>query len=722
MSGPSLSPASDLAHDLHHDPNPRSPKRQRTTPEKTSTPPTMAPIVPVARSRTVTPEPVATATSAVPKNHSSSTIPVTGPAVPSSSKPSSVQDNQSIPQSSTETVQRTFPSSVSISHSTQSQPTITSSTQPLPNNTQPRSTTVSPAGPTGGPAQPPTMSTSSQQATTVSTSVNPQVQQPNPSSNQVTNSNVQIPPQQLQQHPRPISSGAQIPSASNAGPATHAAAQSRPNVAPAVPIPSAAPKPDPLVERRKSQLANLGQLDDLAGQILSLLVKMPVVDVMSLDSDMRLLASGQQPASPAPAEYQRLRTLFDPIRNLYLTGSPFLIAEHLNLTEPSQIASLRKANQAMYCCACFAGGIGQLALDQGFLDVFVPMNGYLLQSQVGIWVELKTQAFMTAMRSKAAGPSQVMHDLFPTGIENRILARRPHQRQLSPSELDFIKRFQARRALLQDHVDRNALPDLDKLYPYQVLAGEVRNHLLTTKVVSRRSGGASASQTASPAPQGQSTDQTASGPSNSSVIAGSATLPSTPSAPSRPNLPSATDIPVDVFEQMCARAFQQALIGTPLEGLEPAAPQHQTAPNPSPTSQLHSQPTASGPLQNNSPHPASAQNNVGSPATQLTRTANQQVNPRVTNPSVAASSAQPTATRPQQMNGVGNATNNSMTADDPMQGVTQTAPKQETFTAAIKQEPPGHDTEMGDRGPGVGVDSSDVQMAAALTEATTSTA
>lgn len=230
----------------------------------------------------------------------------------------------------------------------------------------------------------------------------------------------------------------------------------------------------------KRRLDNLSKLGDLADQILSLLSKMPVLDALALDADLRLLSSGQQPSSPAPAEYQRLRALFDPVRNLYVTGFPFLISDHLAMREAQQAAMIRKANQAMFCSAIYAGGIGQLALDQAFLDIFVPENGQLLKAQSNIWLELKTQGFMTAMRLKAAPPHQVMSDLFPAGIEGRILARHPVSRTLAASEQDFALRYEARRKILFDHISRNALPELDQKFTYVELAKEVANFLIKT--------------------------------------------------------------------------------------------------------------------------------------------------------------------------------------------------------------------------------------------------
>ncbi|ETN41821.1 uncharacterized protein HMPREF1541_03758 [Cyphellophora europaea CBS 101466] len=302
---------------------------------------------------------------------------------------------------------------------------------------------------------------------------------------------------------------------------------------------------------------------------------MPVLDALSLDADLRLLASGQQPSSPAPAEYQRLRTLFDPVRNIYVSGFPFLIADHLMLKDASQVAVIRKANQAMFCSAVFAGGIGQLALDQAFLDVFVPMNDQLQQTQSCIWLELKTQGFMTAMRLKAAPPNQVMSDLFPQGTEHRLLARHPANKSLTMSEQDFMSRFEARRKTLYDHVARNTLPDLDQKFRYEELAREVTNFLIKTYGTARSPAPPNGIATAPEAsqPQGYAQAQTQSStPANTSLP-----LPQLPaSIDSLPSFDSGD------FFQLAARAAEIALRGTVSPVIGTAKPVVQPSPIPAP--------------------------------------------------------------------------------------------------------------------------------------------
>jgi protein TBF1 len=279
---------------------------------------------------------------------------------------------------------------------------------------------------------------------------------------------------------------------------------------------------------------------------------MPVLDALALDADLRLLSSGQQPSSPAPAEYQRLRALFDPVRNIYVTGFPFLIADHLAMRDASQASIIRKANQAMFCSAIYAGGIGQLALDQAFLDIFVPENGQLLQVRSNIWLELKTQGFMTAMRLKAAPPNQVMSDLFPAGIESRIVARHPTSKTLTASEQDFAARYEARRKILFEHISRNALPELDQKFTYVELANQVANFLIMTYGV----GSKPVSQTTGIPANGQRQGQMGNN-STQAAAAPAVTMPELPT--SMDSLPSFDS---SDFIELAARAAAIAMRGT----------------------------------------------------------------------------------------------------------------------------------------------------------------
>jgi hypothetical protein len=107
--------------------------------------------------------------------------------------------------------------------------------------------------------------------------------------------------------------------------------------------------------------------------------------------------------------------------------------------------------------------IGFAELNDQFLDVFVPEGGRLLKVQGALYLELKTQAFIAAMHNKTTTRTQLLYNLFPDDMEQRLLARRPGTRQLAPSETDFVNRLTSRRDILLNDINNeealNALPD-----------------------------------------------------------------------------------------------------------------------------------------------------------------------------------------------------------------------------------------------------------------------
>jgi hypothetical protein len=102
-------------------------------------------------------------------------------------------------------------------------------------------------------------------------------------------------------------------------------------------------------------------------------------------------------------------------------------------------------------------------LNEHFLDVFVPEGGRLLKVQAALYLELKTQAFIAAMNTKSRTRTQLLYELFPDDMEQRLLARRPGTRQLAPSETDFVNRLTSRRDILLNDINNEealkALPD-----------------------------------------------------------------------------------------------------------------------------------------------------------------------------------------------------------------------------------------------------------------------
>ncbi|KAG5304858.1 telomeric DNA-binding factor trf1 [Histoplasma capsulatum G186AR] len=195
-------------------------------------------------------------------------------------------------------------------------------------------------------------------------------------------------------------------------------------------------------------------LDNLSSQILTLLAQSSYQDLTSIVSE---------PNSECGQAYSTMRSLFNHTKNVYSSKGSFLSPRELNLTEPSQMDIIRKANMASFVSSIFGSQeIGFSELDQHFLEIFVPEGSRLLKVQGALFLELKTQAYIAAMNSGKRSRTEILYELFPDDLEERLLSRRPGTKQLAPSETDFVKRVFSRRDILLNEVNNpeaaSALP------------------------------------------------------------------------------------------------------------------------------------------------------------------------------------------------------------------------------------------------------------------------
>ncbi|KIW33997.1 hypothetical protein, variant [Cladophialophora immunda] len=218
-----------------------------------------------------------------------------------------------------------------------------------------------------------------------------------------------------------------------------------------------------------SRLDNLPILDKQSSQLLSFLSRLTPAEAMGLSS---------APSAPTTKEYAALRASFDRTRRLLSPGWPFLSPHDLGLRDSNQIEIIRKANQAIFMSSIFTGEIGLRDMDRSFLAVFVPENGKLLKAQASMYLELKTQGFITAWRTGAAPPNIVMADLFGPDLDKALLARRPGTTGLAPTEQEFLIRLASRRDILQSHVKNNTLDQLPLKYRWEDFSREVSSYLI----------------------------------------------------------------------------------------------------------------------------------------------------------------------------------------------------------------------------------------------------
>ncbi|KAI9728572.1 MAG: TTAGGG repeat binding factor [Cirrosporium novae-zelandiae] len=210
------------------------------------------------------------------------------------------------------------------------------------------------------------------------------------------------------------------------------------------------------------KVQSLPILDNLSTQILNTLAKSTYQEICVIVT---------QPESGPGQAYATLKSLFDHTKKVYSIHENFLSATELRLTEQKHIDIIRKANLATFVSSVFGGqDVGFFYLDDHFLETFVPDGSRLLKSQGGLFLELKTQAYISAMTNKETNSNRedLLNTLFPKDIERRLLERRPGARSLAPSEADFVNRVRSRREHLLSEPDTDeAIQRLSEKYIWE---------------------------------------------------------------------------------------------------------------------------------------------------------------------------------------------------------------------------------------------------------------
>ncbi|CUM66497.1 uncharacterized protein PRCAT00004163001 [Priceomyces carsonii] len=261
----------------------------------------------------------------------------------------------------------------------------------------------------------------------------------------------------------------------------------------ALPLPIVAP--DYLPPRIQLLINTLPTLDNLATQLLRIVAVGPYQKIVELASN---------PDSPSGAAYRDLTSLFEFTKKLYSEEDPFLSVEHiapgmwkggektpsiLRNREQSIESTLRKVNLATFLAAALGTiEVGFFHLNESFLDVFCPINnldpdnalsnmnsnnmslqsgvntaigdrvGKLLKPQAELYLELKTQAYISAIEAGDRSKEEIMEDIIPSNLDEILLARRGSN-LLSPTEQDFIERCLSRKETLLSYSDDKNLTE-----------------------------------------------------------------------------------------------------------------------------------------------------------------------------------------------------------------------------------------------------------------------
>ncbi|KAI4200516.1 MAG: hypothetical protein LQ350_003886 [Teloschistes chrysophthalmus] len=208
------------------------------------------------------------------------------------------------------------------------------------------------------------------------------------------------------------------------------------------------------------QIQSLPVLENLALQLLATFASTPYQQLLILTSN-----SHTEPG----ATYAALKSLFDHTKKVYSIREPFLSARELGLSQADHIDTIRKANIATFVSGVFGSqDVGFYHLNEFFLDSFVGDSGRLLKHQAGLFLDLKTQAYISAITNGERSREEILDDLFPVDLEQRLLDRRSGAKQLASGEVEFLQRASNRKkALLEEPLTPAGIARLPEKYVWE---------------------------------------------------------------------------------------------------------------------------------------------------------------------------------------------------------------------------------------------------------------
>ncbi|KAK9457230.1 telomere repeat binding factor-domain-containing protein [Dipodascopsis uninucleata] len=220
---------------------------------------------------------------------------------------------------------------------------------------------------------------------------------------------------------------------------------------------------DPTTQVR---IKSLPILDNLSTQILSMFGRGSYTDTFNIVT---------QPESELGQAYRTLLSLLEQTKKLY-SMEAFLSASQLGFSKsPRYRAIVRKANLTTFVASVFGSTeVGFFHLNEYFLDSFVPEGARLLKSQGVLYLDLKTQAYISAMGQSERYKEEILDDLFPDDLDQQLLSRRG-SRTLTPSEYDFVSRCKSRKEFLMASDD--SLEALSEKYQWQNFLKDVSEYI-----------------------------------------------------------------------------------------------------------------------------------------------------------------------------------------------------------------------------------------------------
>ena len=200
------------------------------------------------------------------------------------------------------------------------------------------------------------------------------------------------------------------------------------------------------------------------------------------------------PASALSHNYLALLQLFDATKKQLYSQEPyqaFLDPDVLGFKEMQERKVIRKANLATFISSVFGSvDVGFFHLNEGFLTTVAPDGGRLLKDMSRLFLDLKTQAYISAMGQPSRDQNSILNDLFPSQAQltHLLVARRtpnpqvipamPTHDDLTPAEIEFLTKCDRRRELLRNLGDgEKEVTELKDKYSWETFLRELRAYV-----------------------------------------------------------------------------------------------------------------------------------------------------------------------------------------------------------------------------------------------------
>jgi hypothetical protein len=205
-----------------------------------------------------------------------------------------------------------------------------------------------------------------------------------------------------------------------------------------------------------------------ADQILTLLSKGTYQDALQI--------TAQQ--NEHSQTYSTIKSIFEQARRIYTLEDPFILADDLSFQDSESRKVIRKANLATFVAIAFGGSEGGFYhLNEYFIETIVPDGGKLLKQQGKLFLDLKTQAYISAVsKSNQSRPrEEILEDIFPLDLAQKIALRRS-SKTLTNLENEFLSRAQSRRQHLSQ-VSNEAIATLSQKYVWEEFLRDLSTYL-----------------------------------------------------------------------------------------------------------------------------------------------------------------------------------------------------------------------------------------------------